>query len=322
MFKNHFNFDRLKIFFSIFNKTDIITLIYIAINLIYISIGYQRIENAQGLLLIFLSIATLLLAIAHYDDKLSMKADSFASRILHFAHLWFAPAFFALFYEATSQVNLVVFSEYLDPIVQKWDYLIFGYQPALVWGTKWDWAWLQELMHFSYFSYYMMIFIVPFYIYFRRKEDIFKRIVFNISFVFYLCYFFYMVLPVTGGRAIEEAFALTVEYRYGVFTHIMAFIYRMSPHFGGAFPSSHVAIALTISIISAKYIKYLPYILFPLTFMLSISTVYCHYHYFVDVPVGAACGALFFYLSEKAFKKIKVVDKKTINRKNRNIIFK
>jgi len=306
--------ENIKNLFGLLNKTDILTFVYLLINILYVLIGYKRVDHPQTLLVTLFSILVAMFVIAFYDQQLSIKPKRLVYRLTHFVHLWYAPIMYGYFFEATSRVNRVIFKDFLDHIFQKWDFLIFGYQPAMHWGTVWDWYWLQELLHFSYFAYYLMIFGVPFYIYFRKKEEIFKRLVFNITFVFYCCYLIYMILPVIGGRALEGAFDLTIEYRYGIFTHIMAFIYRSTPHLGGAFPSSHVAIALTICLISMRYYKYLPYVLFPITFLLAVSTVYCHYHYFVDTIAGVFCGLIFFYFSEKLYNRVKIVDKKCVKK--------
>jgi membrane-associated phospholipid phosphatase len=103
---------------------------------------------------------------------------------------------------------------------------------------------------------------------------------------------------VVGGRYIEGVKELTQTYRHGLFTHIMVYIYNTNSHWGGAFPSSHVAVALTISLISFRYFKYFAWILFVNTIFLSISTVFCHYHYFIDVIGGVIYGLLMYGVSE------------------------
>lgn len=291
--------------FSFLNLTDQFTLVYMVLNIVYILFGYQRIEDPLILLAVFVSLCAVLFYLAFRDRELSEKPVKIYTRIIRFLHLWFTPIMFAFFFEATSKVNQVIFSQFLDPVFQSMDFSLFGYQPAMIWGTTWD-SWLiQEVLHFSYFAYYLMIFGVPLYLYLKREESVFKQVVFNISFVFFSCYFIYMFLPVIGGRALDGAYDLTIQYRYGVFTHIMAMIYRSTSHLGGAFPSSHVAVAVTISLISTKYFKILPYILFPITFLLAVSTVYCHYHYFVDAVAGVIYGIIMYCISENIYKKLK-----------------
>ncbi len=291
--------------FQFLNLSDKFTLVYMILNIVYISFGYNRIQEPLPILLIFISLCVVLVYLSFQDHELKDKESRFVKRLVRFLHLWFNPIMFAYFFEATSKVNHVIFYSFLDPIFQRWDFRIFGYQPAMQWGKMWDTYLIQEVLHFSYFAYYLMILCVPLYFYMKKDEEIFKRIIFNISFVFFGCYFIYMFLPVAGGRALEGAFDLTIQYRYGLFTHIMALIYRSTTHMGGAFPSSHVAIALTISMISAKFMKVLPFILFPITFLLAIATVYCHYHYFVDVLSGVIYGVLMYCLSENIYKKVK-----------------
>ena len=79
---------------------------------------------------------------------------------------------------------------------------------------------------------------------------------------------------------------------------VMFFIYRNVPHWGGAFPSSHVAIALTLTLLSFRYFKKFSWLLLINTIFLSISTVFCHYHYFIDVLAGYIFGIVMFALSE------------------------
>lgn len=298
-------------FLKLFNRTDLITFIYCIINVFYIIFGFNRIEEASFLLISFVNIILALIFIAFFDKYLSNKMEKFSAKIFQFLHLWYAPIMYGFFFEATSKVNRLLFRNFLDPIFQNYDQLIFTYQPAIIWEQVWNGFFIQEVLHFSYFAYYLMILGIPLYLYLKSDKKIFKQAVFNISFVFYACYLIYMFLPVIGGRALEGAYELTIQYRYGVFTHIMAFIYRTSTHLGGAFPSSHVAIALTITLISLKHFKYLQYLLICITILLTISTVYCHYHYFIDAIAGLFYGTFMYLLSEYFYKRVKSFDKKT-----------
>jgi len=235
------------------------------------------------------------------------------SPVIRFIRYCYPIALLEFFFTAATKIDLVLFNEYLDPIFMHLDERIFGYQPAVMWGTVLDAFIIQEFFHFAYFSYYLMIIGIPFYIYFQRGKVEYVRTLFNILFVFITCYVMYILLPVVGGRYIDGVIELTETYRHGLFTHIMVFIYRSSTHFGGAFPSSHVAIALTISMLSFRYFRGFSVLLLIMTFFLAISTVYCHYHYFVDALAGIIWGVVMFGLSEFlysifGFKKEKYID--------------
>ncbi|MDD3050770.1 MAG: phosphatase PAP2 family protein [Candidatus Cloacimonetes bacterium] len=209
---------------------------------------------------------------------------------------------FGFFYSSASAVNRVIFPNYLDDFFQRIDFAIFGYQPAEVWGQLYDSFLVQELFHFAYFSYYPMIFGVSLAFYIKDRQYFHKQI-FMITFLFYSCYLIYMVLPVVGGRALPGLTELTKIYRYGPFTKIMAFIYNRSTHWGGAFPSSHVAVAMLISFTSFRLSKRLGYILVSISLLLSLSIVYCHYHYFIDAVFGILFSIIFFYLGAKVYEQ-------------------
>ena len=240
------------------------------------------------------------------------------SPIVQFIRFWYPIALLGFFFDVATQIDRVLFTEYLDPIFQHWDELIFGYQPVVEWGIRWNTFVVQEFFHFAYFAYYLMIFGVPLYVYLKKGKSEYIRTLFNILFVFFACYVVFVFLPVAGGRIMESYYIignyvegdyepgiyiasvreLTETYRHGLFTHIMVYIYRASTHFGGAFPSSHVAVALTITLLSFRYFKGMAWLLLVITFFLSLSTVFCHYHYFVDAVAGVVYGLIMFGLSE------------------------
>ncbi len=229
----------------------------------------------------------------------------------------------AYYFEITMVTNRVFFGGYIDPVFQRIDQLLFGYQPSIMWGVDMDYPWLQELMHFAYFCYYPLIVITPIYLYFKQKKNL-GEFVFTTTTVFYLCFFIFSWLPVIGARAFGHDFIgrfpeiasgallnpqgidtaeLTTMYRYGPFTRIMAFIYIQSPHAGGAFPSSHVAVAVSIAISIHRYMPKMSFIVIPIVILLCLSTVYCHYHYLIDVIGGLLLASIGYYLALKFYSK-------------------
>ncbi|MBC8384993.1 MAG: phosphatase PAP2 family protein [Candidatus Cloacimonetes bacterium] len=276
-----------------FRPVDLISMIFISLNLLYILIGWKNVIHPLLHFSSFLVIGLIIVFLNRFAGR---------SKFLTFLYDWYPFLAFTYFFEATSAVNRVVFSEFLDPVFQKIDHSIFGYQPALIWGRKFDNFFFQELFHFAYFSYYLMMPALGFLLYFRDKKA-FLEFTFKITFLFYTCYLIYDFLPVIGGRALEGAKVLTEIYRYGIFTRIMAFIYNNTTHFGGAFPSSHVAVAVGITISAFKFVRWLGWIFIPLTFLLSISTVYCHYHYFVDTIAGIFWAIIIYFITSKIYRE-------------------
>ena len=61
---------------------------------------------------------------------------------------------------------------------------------------------------------------------------------------------------------------------------------------GAAFPSSHVAVATLVLYYTVRYARSAAWFVGPLVLSLILSTVYCGYHYAIDVLAGLATVAL------------------------------
>jgi len=259
------------------------------------AIGWKRIEHSIKHLIVFSAFAVILFVCRNKEDK---------SKFCRFIADLHPYIFFAYFFESTSSMNLVFFHDYIDPFFLKIDNFIFGYQPTIEWGRRLDNYFWQEWFHFAYFAYYPMIVGMGIWLYLKRKED-YYRFTFLVFFLFYLCYVTYVFLPVIGGRFYDVNMSVTQEYRYGIFTRIMAFIYRNTHHRGAAFPSSHVAVALIVSLYAYKVKKVLGSIMLFITFSLAIATVYCHYHYFIDTIFGILYSVTAYATGLKIYSKYK-----------------
>ncbi len=291
---------------------DLITLIFCGWILLYMCFGITRSPEVIKHIPVYLAIFVGVLFLAWLQKQPGWSYDpqnpSNRYQILSFFRGLYPVLLFSYFYTSGHAFNRIIFRDWLDPFFMGIDQFIFGYLPSLVWGKLYSYWAIQELFHFAYFCYYPMIAGIPIYLYFTQK-DAFREVIFNLTFVFYCCYTIYSVLPVIGGRFLPEAMALTKTYRGGPFTHIMVFIYRTSNHLGGAFPSSHIAVAIVLTISALKYIRPLGYICTVITFFLSLATVYCHYHWFIDAVFGILTGIAgyylanwtYYYLREKGF---------------------
>jgi membrane-associated phospholipid phosphatase len=240
---------------------DYLTFGLILWNLIYVSVGWFRAASPLTHFLTYFSIGAGILLLIWLEWQ-------YSSTMMRFFRYAYPIFLFGYFFESTSGVNHIIFPNFLDPLFQNLDQAIFGYQPVLEWGKQYSGYFLQEVSHFSYFSYYLMIAGIPIYLY-VKKRIAFHETLFAITFVFYICYF----------------------------------IYCKSPHLGGAFPSSHVAISIVITLAAIRYVRYVGYAMIPVTLMLCLSTVHGHYHYFVDVIAGFLTGVILYAVSLSLYRK-------------------
>jgi membrane-associated phospholipid phosphatase len=219
----------------------------------------------------------------------------------------FYPLMLYLFlYRESEQLNLMFVDGYLDPAFIALEELIFGFQPAVVFMNAFPHPLVSEFFYMSYFSYYVMIAGVGLALYFRRREEFWHYLA-VLSFVFYGCFLAFIFLPVAGPPAFYMEIPKYLDQQrlpyyplefppsvtLGPFFNLMRILYRTFETGGGAFPSSHVAAAICVLFFSWRYLLRARYVILAATLALSFATVYCRYHYAVDVFAGAAtAGAL------------------------------
>lgn len=281
---------------SFLSAIDLITLLYCGWIVAYIAAGLQRAPQAIFMLPSYISILVGVLLLAWVAKSSWVKQRPRLDRVLSFVRGIYPVLFFGFFYTSGHAFNRIIFGHWLDEWFMSIDKAIWGYYPSLMWG-QWFSGWFyQELFHCAYFCYYPMIAFLPVYLYFKQP-DAFKELIFNLTFVFYCCYTIYSILPVIGGRYFPEAMAFTKVYHAGPFTRIMAYIYRTSHHMGGAFPSSHIAVTLVLTVAALRYVRKAGYLFAVIAFFLSVATVFCHYHWFIDAVAGIAMGIAGYYLA-------------------------
>jgi membrane-associated phospholipid phosphatase len=222
------------------------------------------------------------------------------------------------FFSETGWLNRMFFSDYMDPAVIRLEQSIFGCQPSVLFMHKLPFLPFSELFYASYFSYYVMIAGVGIALYFRDRRQVF-HFVSVVSFVFYICYTLYIILPVIGPRvffhdvggydlpAELQRLAVTDQYpeavQHGPFFKVMAFIYRVFEAPGAALPSSHVAIALTTVFFSFRYLPKIRFAHLAVAILLCFATVYCRYHYAIDVVLGILTAVILVPLGNLLYQK-------------------
>jgi membrane-associated phospholipid phosphatase len=227
--------------------------------------------------------------------------------LLDFFRHFYPVLLYTAFFVETGSLNRMFFTDYLDPMVVQWEQSLFGCQPSVLFMQKLPWLAVSEIFYVSYFSYYVMIGGVGIALFVRNRRQFFHYVS-VVSFVFYVCYLIYIILPVIGSRAFfhqvegyalpeaTQRLAITDAYpeavQAGVFFRIMKWVYRVFEAPGAAFPSSHVAVALCTVFFSFRYLRRIRYLHLAVAVLLCLSTIYCRYHYAVDVLAGLVTAAL------------------------------
>ena len=213
----------------------------------------------------------------------------------------------------------------LDHLFATWEQQLFGGQPSLTFSQHLPQWWASEALYLGYFSYFPMIFILVFWFWVKRPEEL-QRAAFIIMAAFFLYYLIYIFLPVAGPQFYFNAPG--VDASHGVFPPVGHYFHEMHPMYpapgtGGpfhqlvsiaheagerptaAFPSSHIGIATLLLILSLRHrLQGLALLLLPFYLLLCAATVYIHAHYLVDALAGFVSAFLVYGLLHGLYQKI------------------
>lgn len=150
-------------------------------------------------------------------------------------------------------------------------------------------AFWRESLHLAYFCYYLLVATALLLGHLGPRRDRGPHPSTLIATVFFACCLAYLFLPAVGPlHAHDELFPIA-----GPFTALVNMVYAMAPdHGGGALPSSHVAVGLASVYVIARRAPLLGAVMSVPLAGLCVATLYCSYHYLLDVPTGLFTGVL------------------------------
>jgi membrane-associated phospholipid phosphatase len=224
-----------------------------------------------------------------------------ASRLLRTLGEIYLPFAFGFFYAEMEFLGIVFhgFHESFDPWLIGLESQLFGFQPSLAWSEAWPWPWFHELMEFAYFTYYFYAPGVLLLVWLGRglpdqeRWPAARAFIRDLSATMLLCYSLYTFMPAWGPKFFSRE---PIDVPGWLFTEIMHSIHANGAILGAAFPSSHVA----GSMMGWWHVwKWFPRLRFTATLawvLLCAATVYCRYHYVVDVIGGLLLGTLVLLL--------------------------
>jgi membrane-associated phospholipid phosphatase len=260
------------------NATDRITILYNFILVIFTFIFRVKIAAYAYHLAFNLSVILIVLLLSF-----RRRSSSSVCKV----SLWYPLVLYGLLYYQTGLINRVVVPQFLDGFFMNLDVWIFGEFPAFFLRGKHGNVFLDEFFHFFYFSYYLIIPLTGILL-FRKDVKLFESFVFQLSSLFYLCFAIFILLPVEGPIALRNEY----YHQGGPFQTMVDFIYTGGENPGAAFPSSHVAATFLVAWWGSRHFKRLKISYWLTCLFLSIATVYCMFHYAVDVVGGLLLGVL------------------------------
>lgn len=205
----------------------------------------------------------------------------------------------------------------LDHVFAQLEQTVFGCQPALLFYENFSHPIFSELLDMGYVSYYVIMFVVMFYYFFKDYAN-FEKSAFVFFTSFFMSYVIFLFLSVSGPQFYYQAVGID-KIANGVFPdlghyfmdhqeslplegwapgifyklHVCAFDAGERPI--AAFPSSHVSVTLSMVILAFKGNRKLGWSLLVLFVLLCLSTVYVKAHYAIDVIGGLIWGTIVYF---------------------------
>lgn len=265
-----------RLIFSL-RPADAITILFLLFLSVLTIIFWEDIPRPFFLMSIYASLFISQIIVIAYQDH------SHLSGILH--DIVFPVACVLFIFDSLGWIVHYVNPEDVDFLLIRLDYLIFKVHPTVLLERITS-PLLTDILQLAYTSYYFIPLIFGISLLRENQREKFDRTLFLILFCFYLSYLGYILMPAIGPRFTIDHLQ-TIEL-HGLFIAgpIQKLLNQLEGIKRDAFPSGHTAIALVILYLSFQFEKRLFYVFLPMVSALVFSTVYCRYHYVVDVIAG------------------------------------
>lgn len=227
--------------------------------------------------------------VAHLAVLGAIAASTWHPQVPRWLRAW-APimALLFLYTEMPMLIRATGHGQFFDGTVISWENALFHGQPAIQWALRWPSRALSETLHAAYLSYYPIIVSVPAILYLGERGRDFDDAVFVLMLTFVACFVCYIAFPVEGPRYLWPG---PDRGTSGPARALAVWLLEARSSRGTAFPSSHVAVATTQSILALRYFGARGSPLAILTIGLALGAVYGGFHYAIDVIAGALFGA-------------------------------
>jgi membrane-associated phospholipid phosphatase len=251
-------------------------------NLVLVAVwasAWSQAPNAPWLCLAHAAAATLPWLVTAAGDRLS-RPGWVLREVYPFLLL-------AVFWSELGLLRGLLHAAAYDPAVEAMDLAVFGVHLHAVWLPHMPWRWLSELMHGSYFGYYLLIAGPALWLLTRGRRDAYHDLTFRLLLGYLICYVTYIAFPVDGP--IYTTAPYHGPLTNGVFFQLAHDVVEYGHAQGATFPSSHVVGAVTIAWVGWRYFPRPVGVLLALEALgVTVSTVYTQNHYAIDAVAGVA----------------------------------
>lgn len=273
---------------------EIYHLIYLAVTGLIVLACWSSVDHAPLRLGFRLGVAAFILSYVPFAQR---RPTPLAAALRDFYYM----LVFIYYYMETATLHQALWGgTRFDDEIAWVDQFFFGFQPSLEFWKAAPRAWFSELMNFCYTFYYMLFALGGLVIWLCRDEGrAYGRTHHAIVFTMLICYLIFIAFPVLGPQFRYADQHDRQQFAGYVFKFVLDSILEFGEVPTGAFPSSHVALAMVIMLAFWNHARMAFWVSLPWTLGLMVSTVYIQAHYVIDIPAGVVVGLLGYWVSER-----------------------
>jgi len=213
--------------------------------------------------------------------------------------LSYGPLLYAVLYRQTATIWPVLYEQPFDGWLVRIEELVWGTQPSLAFAQHFPSPWLSELFCGAYYAYYYFTPAMLFTVVLTRGYASAERVIFTVTLCFCVCYALFWLFPTEAPHYWFPPHSGPRLYQGYVFNHLLFFFTSAGEVPTGAFPSSHLAVATTLTIQAYRFAPRLFPFMLAITVLMCPAIVYLGAHYTVDVPAGILMGLLITAIADR-----------------------
>lgn len=267
---------------------------YLATSSALIAMFAENVAHPVKLIGVQALVAGMILVLCLVESRVAEQAEwqgvTFGAKFWRFWRHWYPHVFFLFCFEEMGKLVHLVEPGWQDAKLITVDQWLTGVNPSL-WLERFSQPALNEFMQFAYFTYFLFLLTLGAVLYYRRDWEGYWGVMTYSAVGYVLGYFISIVFPVQSPW-FTFAGMWHGELVGGPFTALINFIEKCGRVRGAAFPSQHVAGAVTVLWGAWRHRRWLFWIFLPCFFCMCVSTVYVRNHYVADVLGGMLTGTL------------------------------
>jgi membrane-associated phospholipid phosphatase len=221
------------------------------------------------------------------------KLDRHPHQLIRALREFYPLLLFGVLYKQAGRLSNIIFENSFDNALQRIETRLFGFDPASRFARRFPQDWFAEYMHFAYASFYLIMPALGLLLY-KDREHL-RDYLFTLYSTIFVCYLLFVLIPANGPNVYAEK-----GFPGGfLFVPLMNSVIKLDVTKGGAIPSSHVAGAAVVLYYAWRYVPKTTVVFVPVCISLMLATVYCGYHYAIDVLAGLLTAAIMIGLSRQ-----------------------